>query len=371
MDSNFLQQQFLGNTIETYLWCGGIILVGLLFKKLISTFLSWCLYRLFKRYTLGVSLKNFQDLLTKPFSLFVTLLILYIAFDRLEFPHQWNLVPVEKPGVRMTLFILFEIALIVSFTQIILRLTDFFGLILMKRATHTDTKMDDQFVPYIKSGLKILILFMSFFFILGVVFHVNVVALIGGLGIGGLALALASKETVENLLGSFTIFFDKPFTVGDQVKVGNIEGHIESIGLRSTRIRTLDRSLITMPNKKMVDAELENVTLKTMWRARFHISLTYDTTQDQIKAIINELTDYLNDHQRTKDEPTVKFTDFNNSSLDILVVYFVLTSDADQYIAVKEEINFKIMEIVKKHNAKFAFPATSVYIENKNLPASI
>ncbi|HKR06095.1 MAG TPA: mechanosensitive ion channel domain-containing protein, partial [Bacteroidia bacterium] len=329
------------------------------------TFFSWCLYRVFKRYTLGVSLKELQDLLTKPLRFFFILLILYIAFDHLEFPSEWNLDPVEKPGLRMVVFLLFEISLLLSFTWITLRLIDFFGLILMKRSARTATKMDDQFVPYIKSGLKIIILLLSFFSILANVFHVNVVALIGGLGIGGLALALASKETVENLFGSITIFLDKPFAVGDQVKVGNTEGTVENIGLRSTRIRTADKSLLAMPNKKMIDAELENVTLKTMWRARFNISLTYNTTIEQMKNVINDIFSLLQSHSMIKDDATVKFSEFNSSSLDILVVYHVLTNDGDKFLDVKEEVNFKIMEIVSENNCHFAYATTSIYIENR------
>jgi MscS family membrane protein len=372
MSYDFLQQRFLGNTVESYCWFIAIIIAGLIFQKLISTFFSWCLYKIFKRYTLGVSLKEFQDLLTKPLRIFFILLILYIAFDRLEFPHEWNLDPAEKPGLRMTLFILFEISLMISFTWIILRLIDFFGLILMKRSKRTATRMDDQFVPYIKSGLKIIILLLSFFSILANVFHVNVVALIGGLGIGGLALALASKETVENLFGSITIFLDKPFAVGDQVKVGSTEGTVENIGLRSTRIRTADKSLVAMPNKKMIDAELENVTLKTMWRARFFIGLTYDTTVEQMKKVTDDVFNLLKSHPMIKDDATVKFSEFNSSSLDILINYHVLTSDGDKFLDIKEEINFKIMEIIYSNNCSFAFPTKSIYIENrKNLPDSV
>ncbi len=363
MGLNFLQLKFWGNTLETYLWFIGIVIAGLIFKKLISTFLSWCVYRIFKRYTLGVSLKEFQDLLIKPIDIFLTVIIFFLAFDRLEFPHEWNLDPVEKPGVRMTLFTIFDIALILSLTWIVLRVIDFLGLIFIKRAHHTYSKADDQFIPYIKSGLKILVLMMSLLAILANVFHVNVVALIGGLGIGGLALALASKETVENLFGSITIFLDKPFTIGDQVKVGEIEGAIESIGLRSTRIRTLDKSLVTLPNKKMTDAELENITLKTMSRARFTIGLTYDTTAEQIKNVKHDIYAFLSAHEMIKKEAIVRFSEFNSSSLDILIIFYVMTGDGDKFIEIKEEVNFKIMEIVQNHKCSFAFPTRSVFIE--------
>lgn len=364
--NNFWDNTFLGNTYLSYAWFIGILLAGFLFKRFISSFLSWCLYGIFKRYAVNVSLKEFRDLLARPFSIFVTIIIIYLAFDRLAFPKEWNLVPTEKFGVRMVLFYIFEIAVAVSLTWIITRLVDFFGLILIRRAERTETKTDDQFIPYFKSGLKIIIVTLGIFFILGAIFKVNVVALVGGLGIGGLALALASKESVENLFGSVTIFFDKPFSVGDQVKVGNVEGFVENIGLRSTRIRTLERSLLTIPNKKMIDAESENLTLKTMSRARFYISLTYGTTAEQIKNITKDIHSFIDSHKDIRENPIVKFAEFNSSSLDILVVYFVLTNEIEDYISVKEEVNFKIMEIVQKHGSSFAFPSTSVYIEKNN-----
>jgi MscS family membrane protein len=367
MAYDFLQLKFLGNSIESYCWFIGIILIGLLFRKLISIFVSWILYRLIKKYTLKVGLKEFQDLLTRPFRIFIILLAIYFGSKWLVFPPQWTLESVDKPGLRMVLNIIFDTSLILSLTWILLRLIDFIGLILLKRAIHTETKMDDQFVPYIKSSLKIIILLLCFFSILANAFHVNVLALVGGLGIGGLALALAGKETVENLFGSVTIFLDKPFTVGDQVKVGNTEGIVESIGLRSTRIRTMDKSLLTMPNKKMIDAELENVTLKTMWRARFHIGLTYDTNIEQLKKVTGEIFNYLQEHPMIQNEPIVRFTEFNNSSLDILIIYQVLTGDINKYVTVKEEVNYKIMEVVQNNNCRFAFPSTSIYFENSKV----
>lgn len=354
MNPEFLNQNIFGNTVETYLWVTGIILIGLIFKKLISAFLSWCLFKIFKKYVSGAGLKEFQQLLNKPFSIFVTLLIFFIAFNRLEFPHEWNLAPVEKPGLRMTIFMVFEISLIISITWILLRIIDFLGLILLNRSLLTSTKLDDQFVPYFKSILKFLIIIFSFFTILGAVFQINVVALVGGLGLGGLAFALAGKETAENLLGSFTIFLDKPFTVGDQVKFDRIEGTIERIGLRSTLIRTLERSLVAVPNKKLIDTELENVTLKTIHRARFNIMLMQDTPSEKIKNIIIEIREFLINHKMVRENPVIKFNGFGNQSFDILIIYFVMTSEWEKFLEVREEVNFKIIEIVKLHDCYFA-----------------
>lgn len=366
MNYQFLEKEFLGNTVESYLWFAGILITGLLFKRLISQAVSWVAYRLIKKYSKGITFSDFKTLLLKPGNVVILLIVIYLAFDRLSFPAHWNLDPADKPGLRSSIFILFQILITGAFAWTILRFIDFIGLILLKRAEATESKLDDQFVPYIKSGLKIIVVVLALFFVLGFIFKVNIVALVGGLGIGGLALALASKETVENLFGSFTIFFDKPFTVGDHVKVGNVEGFVEGIGLRSTRIRTLERSLLTIPNKKMIDAELENVTLRSMWRARFFIGLTYSTSAEQLKAVIKDIFDYINAHPQTRENPVVKFNEFNSSSLDILVVYFVLTSEMETFLNIKEEINFKIMEIVKQHGCSFAFPSTSVYVEKWN-----
>jgi MscS family membrane protein len=193
--------------------------------------------------------------------------------------------------------------------------------------------------------------------------NVNIAALVTGLGIGGLALAMASKESLENLLGSFTIFFDQPFTVGDIVTVGLITGTVEKVGLRSTQIRTFDKSLVSIPNKKMIDAELDNLGLRPVRRVKFNVGLTYETSIDQIKAIVADIQQVIDLHEKTNDETEVRFQEFGSSSLDIMVLYFVNSPEWEDLIDVKEEINYKIMEIIKKHNSNFAFPSTTVYLQ--------
>jgi|SRR5688572_5537030 len=367
MEVEFLNRTFLGNTLETYLWCLGILLVGFVFKQLISKVFSAILFRSFKKYSGEVSVEQFHNLLKKPFAFFFLLVIGYIAFDRLQFPIHWNLAPDDKFGLRMIIIRLYQILVLFSITWIFLRIVDFFGLILLYKASKTTTRVDDQLIPFFKDGFKIFIVILSFFFMLASVFHVNIVTLIGGLGIGGLAVALAGKETLENLFGSFTIFLDKPFIVGDHVKVGAISGHVERIGLRSTRIRTLDKSLVTVPNKKMTDAEMENITERTFWRCRQEIGLVYNTAGPDLKNILSQVKQYLDNHSKIKEGSTVNFDSFGQSALGLLIVYFVRTADGDEFQKVKEEINFKLVEIIRSNNSDFAFPTTTVFLEKPDL----
>ena len=256
--------------------------------------------------------------------------------------------------------------LIYAIYKIFVKVIDYIGLILKQRAAETENKMDDQLIPFAIEIGRILVVIFALFFILGNVFDINITALATGLGIGGIAIAMASKESLENLLGSFTIFFDRPFTVGDVVKVGTVTGLVEKVGFRSTRIKTFDKSVVTVPNKKMIDAELDNLGLRPVRRVKFHIGLTYDTSTEQIKNIVSDIQEMINSHEKTNEEGKVRFQEFGASSLDIMVLYYVNSPKWEDLIDVKEDVNYKIMDIVKKHNSDFAFPSTSVYLhQNK------
>ncbi len=360
---NFLDQVYWGNSVENFLWFAGILLVGLMLRHYVTRFSSMILFRLIKKYSGHASAQEFHDLLKKPFSWVLLLIVAYIAVNNLDFPESWETQPNEKWSPEIIFSLIYKVVLIGSITWVLLRVVDFFGLILLHRASKTESRLDDQLVPFFRDGLKILVAILSFFFVLASVFEVNVVTLIGGLGIGGLAVALAAKETLENLLGSFTIFLDKPFIVGDLVKVGPTNGHVEHIGLRSTRIRTLDKSLVTVPNKKMVDAELENITERTLWRVKIQVGVLYSTEPNDLKNIIDQIKKVIDNHEQTASDPVVRFDNFGNSSLDIRVAYQVITNDFVIMMKVKEEINFMIIKIVKSNNTGFAYPSMSVYMD--------
>ena len=359
----FLESEHFGNSGTNYLIFVSAIILGLLFKGLISRYLSHALYKVIGKAEKRVGVEKFDELLTKPIAFFIMLSVLYFGVNHLVFPAEWNIAPVEEIGIRMILTKGFSLVYIYAIFIIVLRLISFFGILLQKRAEETENKMDDQLVPFTIEIVK----FIAYVFvggvILGEVFGVNATGLITGLGIGGIALAMASKESLENLLGSFTIFLDKPFTVGDTVTVGSVSGTVEKVGFRSTRIRTFDKSLVTLPNKKMIDAELDNLGMRPVRRVKFHIGLTYETTPEQMKAIVSDLQIMVDEHPKTNQDGRIRFQEFGSSSLDILVMYFVDSPKWGDLIDVKEDINYKIMEIVKKHNSDFAFPSTTVYLQ--------
>lgn len=361
--SKFLEETYFGNTVRDYLILVGFVLLGFIFLRYLSRLLSNFLYGFIEKYSEGITREKFFEKLHKPLAWFVMLVIIYTATSHIEFPEEWKLAPAEKFGLRMIIERLYQLFVICSVAWILLRIVDFIGLVLLKKAEKTESKQDDQMITFAVEAIKIIIVIFTVFIILGTVFNANVGSLVAGLGIGGLALALAAKESLENLLSSFIIFLDKPFVVGDAVTVGNVSGTVEKVGFRSTRIRTVEKSFVTLPNRKMVDAELDNLSLRTFTRAKFIVGIQYSTPGEKVKNIVSDIQKFLDEHPHTNQEGTVRFFEFGESSLNILVQYFVDTVDWKFYMQVREEINYKIAEIVKKHGSDFAFPTRTVILE--------
>lgn len=364
--NGLLNRGIIGNnTLYDFIWFFGILLAGLLFKHLLSRLFTFLIFQVLQKYTHGVSSKKLFDLLERPVGAFIIITTVYIASQHLTFPLEWKLAGETEWGVRLILKRLFLILISLSITWIFLRMVDFLGIVLLERAAITDTKNDDQLIPFIKESVKVVIVVFSIFIILSSVFNVNIVSLIAGLGIGGLAVALAAKESLENLLGSFTIFLDKPFVVGDNVQVGSYTGSIESIGFRSTRIRTSDKSLVTIPNKKMVDGELNNLTLRTQRRAHFTIGLNYTASLDNIKNIIRELQTYFDEDEHIQSsESHVELFELSPSAISIAVEFYVLTNKNHEFLLIKQAVNFYIMELVAKYNCSFA-STTNITVSNE------
>jgi MscS family membrane protein len=225
-------------------------------------------------------------------------------------------------------------------------------------------------VPFVRDLMILLVLAIAFFATLSVVFDVNVIALVTSLGIGGLAIALAACETLENLFASFAILLDRPFITGDTVTAGTgpnqVTGTVEKIGFRSTRLRTDDGSRIAVPNRLMISQSLDNLTQRSQRRAKFYLRLAPDTASDVLRAIVDDIRQWFDSQPKTNQNPAlVQFDTFGESSLDILIQYYVATSDYREFNKIKEEVNYQLIAIVEKHNGRFAFPSRILYLRSQ------
>ena len=210
----------------------------------------------------------------------------------------------------------------------------------------------------------------TFIFILAVLavlqeWGINVTALIASLGIGGLAIALAAKDTAANLFGGLTILADKSLKIGEWVKVGSVEGIVEDIGMRTTKIRTFEKSLITVPNQYIANNPIENFSRRNIRRIKMIIGVVYDTPADVVRKIVKDIKAMLEQHPDVAQDQAivVYFDEFADSSLNIFILFYANTSNWLEYVQIKQDINLKIMDIVEKNGSSFAFPSRSIYVE--------
>ncbi len=247
---------------------------------------------------------------------------------------------------------------------ILYRLVDRFSYLFNFFSSKLGKEVNNGIQNFIIKALRVLIIALGLMAILQE-WGINVSAFVASLGLGGLAFALAAKDTVANLFGSLVIFSDRPFQVGDWIEMSGVEGTIEEIGIRSTKIRNHAQALVSVPNSEMANTTITNWSRMGKRRIRTRIGLTYSTNVEQIKAIIKEIKEMLQAHPEVHPEIiVVNFDEFEASALSILLNFFTNTIVTDKYLHVREDINFKIMEIVARNGAQFAFPSQSLYVES-------
>ncbi len=223
---------------------------------------------------------------------------------------------------------------------------------------------DDMAAAMVPVARKIVKALVSFIVVIVALQNMgmDVGGLLAGLGIGGLAFALAAKSTLENLFGGITIAVDRPFKVGDYVQVGSLAGTVEDLGLRSTRLRTVDRTVVTIPNGQLMDSRIENFSRRDKIRLLTTLGVQYDTTLDQLRYIVDELKRYLLAHPRVAEGFRVRFVGFGPSSLDVEVLAYVTSTDFAEFTGIREEIYLNLGSIVAEAGAQFAFPSQTVYV---------
>lgn len=338
------------NNIATYLVSIALfLLIALALRNFIARFLTGLLFRVLPQ-SFRSRRPDFNRLVRKPLVFIISVALVLFAKLAVRVPIGWETTWIFSDKADKILEGFLEFEAIISITWLVIKVIDFMGIIFLERNAQAQTKMGNSLIPFMRELVKILIVIIGIFVALGTVFHLNVASIIAGLGIGGLAVALAGKETLENLFASFTIFIDQPFMVGDFVQVNGLKGTVEKVGFRSTRIRSLDRTYVTLPNKTMVDTALDNITERSASRVHFQLQLDGHTDSEKIVQLCQQIKAHILSYELVikEPEPTVRFNEFGEGSLKILILYFLDTRSDAEINKAKEYVNLGIMAILKE-----------------------
>jgi MscS family membrane protein len=243
---------------------------------------------------------------------------------------------------------------------------DVFALWFVKRISGTSSSMDDMLKMIVSKSLKATVIILTIVQVAQIVSGKEISTILAGLGIGGLAFALSAQDTIKNFFGSLVLLADKPFEIGDRIKVDGHDGSVEEVGLRSTRIRTVDGHLTTVPNSEMATTVIQNISRRPHIRRLFNIGLTYDTSPEKIQIAKNILEALLHEHQGMDPEypPRVYFNDFQDSALNLVCIYWYHPADYWDYMAFTEDLNLKILERFSAEGIEFAYPTQTLQVRH-------
>ncbi len=317
------------------------------------------LKNILKKLTLKTKTK-LDDILYSSLELPIYIFIIstFIYFGIFFLPIQQNILILITNGYKALTIILFTLFLYKLVDSII-------NCYVEPYIKKTDSKLDDHIIVPLKKLIKLLIIIFGILFALSSVGY-DITALLAGLGIGGLAIALAMQDVIKNFIAGILIYVDKPFIIGHWIKVDNFEGIVEEIGLRTTKIRSFDYSLIIVPNSKILEAEIENFSVRDRRRVLVTIGLTYSTPPEKIKMAIEIIKRIIEEHPATLPPYRVHFVEYGDWSLNLRVEYYIRNMGFDYYLNALSDINLKIKEEFNKKNIEMAFPTYSIYIEKDN-----
>ena len=290
----------------------------------------------------------------RPLGFLVFTLLLLAFYADLQLPVRMN------AAIRFVL----DFMVAVSLLWLSFKIVDFICDHLLRITARTDTKLDDQLVPMLRKSLKI------FAFIVGALvlvqsFGYSVGSILAGLGIGGVAVALAAKDTLANLFGSVTIFADRPFQIGDWIVMGNVEGTVEEVGFRSTRVRTFYNSVVSIPNSKLANTDVDNMGMRRYRRIKEVISLTYSTTAEQMQAFVEGIRAVIRANRYMRqDFHEIHFNGFGDSSLNVLVYCFLDVQTWSDELREKHNFFLEILRLAEEVGVEFAFPTQTIHVDS-------
>ena len=364
-----LDKLIFDNTIRSYLTVFIIITVVLLFKKLLSHKIASLLFLLINKQWKTLKKADFISLTINPVSWLLVIIVADFAIEKLNYPSAWNF---KLHGILLN-DILEKIgnsAIILALFYFLISLVNFISLLLEQQASNNADKSNGQIVIFFRDLLKVVIGVIGFLFVLRAAFNQNIGTLLTGLSIVGAALALAAKESIENLIASFIIFFDKPFFTGDTLKVNNVAGTVERIGLRSTRIRTNEKTLVTVPNKQMVDSVVDNLSMRNQRRAEIKLVLSDKTKPEQVQKLIDAVKTAVDENQDNIIKNSVFVTDFSKDGVTITIEYFTIAYSLQEFNLLKQQINFKLMYLMEEFHLEMSSTSSNITIVNAEADAA-
>ncbi|MBN1879140.1 mechanosensitive ion channel family protein [bacterium] len=335
-----------------------ILVCTLIIRKIVDIFIK----RGLKKFTLRTR-SEYDDLflnaITSPVSILILVIGGYLAIMSLRLPSE----PYNIPMFFTVAFRL-SVSFIVIWT--LYRLSNLLSRVMMGMFAKVDNDMADNFAPLISQAVKITIISLGVLVVIQNLGY-SIGSVLAGLGIGGLAVALAAQDTLSNLFGTLVMVIDKPFKVGDWVQFRDIDGNVETIGFRSTKVRTWSKSLKIVPNKLLTSEIIENWSEMTKRRVKMTIGITYDSPPEKVMALRDRMEQILRDDPDVdQDYMLVYFNDFAPSSLEIFVYYFTRSTAWKEYLHVRQRINLDFIRAVSELGLSFAFPSQTVYFANSD-----
>ncbi len=346
------QRIFLGTPV----WKFGIVFLSLL--------IGWILGRILKSMLAGsgASLekrnREYTGVMLKALSRAAVPLMLTLGLSiGMEF---LRLHEVVRDTVDTVIAVLFAI----GFAYALYCLVDVIAIWLKHFSQKTDSKLDDMLAPMVTTTARGTIIVLALVQIATILSDKPMTSVIAGLGVGGLAIGLAAQDMIKNFFGSLMIFSDQPFELGDRVVISGVDGTVESVGFRSTRIRTLDGHLVTMPNGDVANSAVRNVTARPNIKRSFSVTVTYDTPPEKVQRALEILEEILKDHEGMDGEtpPRIYFNDMTDIALSIQVIYWYHPPDYWAYCAFSQWVNFEILQRFNAEGIEFAFPTQTLFL---------
>jgi MscS family membrane protein len=355
-----LQTQFLVPTIAEYIGAALCILGALIINKIVVHIIQVKFRALAGRTGTEVD-DALIGAVQRPLLAFILIGGLFFAVNILSLS--------QKVGEYSLLTL--KTAAIIIVTWLIIRLVDAVSIYLRDLAERAETKLDDQLIPLFTRAAKVFVGVVGLLVALQNL-HVNVGGLIAGLGIAGAGIALASQDTLANVFASIVLLLDRPFTIGDWIVADDNEGIVEEIGFWSTKIRTFAKTQITIPNRRLAGAAIDNWSRIPVRRVRMTVGVSYRATADQMERIVAKIRYILRSDERIhQDFFLVHFRDFGESSLDILLNYFTNATDWAEHLQVRQEINVAIMRAIEEQGLEIAYPTRTVYVRGDKPPVRL